>query len=207
MKLLASLFTVFIASFTISSAAQPAANCPSIPAGEAKPWLNATYSPECRAEFVIRQLHSLDDKFAFLNSYRVRAGSKDRDVWSELGLKHGGTSDGPAGVRANETATAFPTPLSIAASFDRSAAERYGDLIGQEFFASGISTDYGPATDIARTWHFGRVTESLGEDPFLAGEIVAADIAGIQKNHTKILKNPHLGRTRKQKGSTWKIDR
>jgi len=167
----------------IGAAAQRSTTCATPPAGEQKPWLNPAYTPECRAQFVLAQLHTLDDKFAFLSSSRLRPGSKDRDVWGELGLKHGGTSDGPAGVRANETATAFPTPLSIAASFDVAIATKYGDLEGQEFFDAGISVDYGPAMDIARTWHFGRVTESFGEDPFLAGSIVAPEIRAIQANH------------------------
>jgi hypothetical protein len=45
---------------------------------------------------------------------------------------------------------------------DRQVAEDFGNLLGEEFFAAGMNTMWGPAMDIARTWHFGRLTE-IGE--------------------------------------------
>ena len=178
-----SLFLLLVAVGAGAQEQRP--NCPTPPAGEQKPWLNAKYSPECRAQFVLEQLPTVEDKFEFLNSARMFRGPSVPDIWAKLGLKHGGGSDGPAGVRHNHTATAFPTPLSISASFDPTVAAKYGDLEGQEFYAAGISTDLGPAMDIARTWHFGRVTESWGEDPFLAGSMVAPEIRGIQSHHVE----------------------
>lgn len=41
----------------------------------------------------------------------------------------------------------------------------------------------GPAIDMARTWHFGRLTESFGEDPFLVANIVGSEIRAIQSKH------------------------
>src|SRR6478609_5647884 len=41
-------------------------------------------------------------------------------------------SDGPAGVRDGQPATALPAPVSLAASFDRSLGRRYGAVIGRE---------------------------------------------------------------------------
>jgi beta-glucosidase len=113
----------------------------------------------------------------------MAGAAKQRNVMAELGLKRGGGSDGPAGVRGVDTVTAFPTPLTIAASFDPQTAARYGDLLGQEFFAAGLNTVLGPAMDIARTWHFGRVTESMGEDPFLAASMIGPEIAALQTHH------------------------
>ena len=71
----------------------------------------------------------------------------------------------------------------MAASFDPDLAERYGLAVGSEFFASGRNQMLGPAMDMTRTWHFGRSTESFGEDPYLAARIVAREVAAIQSRH------------------------
>lgn len=187
-KLTASPFllalTVWFA--TTASAQSTTPGCPIPAAGEAQPWLNASYTPQCRAEYVLHQLKTLDDKLAFLASGGPGGGgggANRRNVLTELGLLRGGGSDGPAGVRAVASATAFPTPLTVAANFDPAMASRYGDLMGQEFFAAGLNSDTGPAMDMARTWHFGRITESMGEDPFLTASTVAPEIVAIQSNH------------------------
>jgi beta-glucosidase len=160
-------------------------NCPTPPAGEAKPWLNAKYTPQCRAKFVLDTLKTVDEKFAFLTSGgggggRAAAGP---NPMADLGLVRGGGSDGPAGVARGTGVTAFPTPLSVAASFDPATATRFGDLMGQDFFDAGLNGVTGPAMDMTRTWHFGRSTESFGEDPFLAASIVAPEITAIQAHH------------------------
>ena len=106
-------------------------NCPPPEPGEPRPWMNPRYSAECRARYVLSQLKTMDDKFAFLESSgggggRGR-GNNQRDVMAELGLTRGGGSDGPAGVRGRPGVTAFPTPLSVAANFDLAMATRFGD--------------------------------------------------------------------------------
>ncbi len=137
-------------------------SCHEPEAGESKPWLNNRYSPKCRAKYVLGQLKTLDDKFTFLASSGFNPGIDQRDIMSELGLKRGGGSDGPAGIARGTGVTAFPTPLLLAATFDPAMAIRYGDLLGQEFFDAGLNGITGPAIDMARTWHFGRITESFG---------------------------------------------
>ncbi len=177
----AVLFSLFAVSPALPQTAAP---CPTPPANEDKPWLNKQYSAECRASFVLAQLKTIDQKFAFLSAGggggRGRGGP---NLMDDLGLRRGGGSDGPAGVRAGTGVTAFPTPLSLAATFDTAMATRYGDLMGQDFFDAGLNGVTGPAMDISRTWHFGRTTESFGEDPFLAGAIVGPEIAAIQARH------------------------
>jgi beta-glucosidase len=166
----------------ISSGAfsQAKPDCPKV--SEAKPWLNPGYAPECRAQYVLEYLKTVDDKLEF-----IQAGNRpqpgQRNVLEELGLKRGGGSDGPAGVRAGHGSTALPSPLTVSASFDPKIATLFGDLLGQEFFAAGLSSITGPAMDIARTWHFGRTTESFGEDPFLEASVVGPEIRAIQAHH------------------------
>lgn len=115
---------------------------------------------------------------------QVLAPAPPRDLREVLSLPAVGRgSDGPAGVRGAECVTAFNTPLSVAATFDADAAHRYGDLMGQDFFDAGYNFQLGPALDIARTWRFGRVTESFGEDPFLVALMASAEFRALADRH------------------------
>jgi beta-glucosidase len=142
---------------------------------DSRPWLDASHSPVCRAQFLLAALGTPEEKFAFLEG-----GFGAPAVLETWGLSVGRTQDGPAGFNGG---TAWPTPLTIAASFDTDLAQRFGEAMGEEFHASGRSGVLGPAFDMTRTWRFGRSTESFGEDPFLAARIAAREVAGIQSRH------------------------
>jgi beta-glucosidase len=102
----------------------------------------------------------------------------------DRGLPNLRGGDGPAGIRGGGVAvTSFPTPLSMAASFDRDTARLYGETLGREFFDYGFNRMGGPALDVARTWNFGRVTEGLGEDPFLIRTMAGQEVKAIQSQH------------------------
>lgn len=154
-------------------------SCPAPPAGDKKPWLDQSFSPQCRAKFVLDHLANDDEKLALIEASGFGAPG-GRNIMKELGLETGRGSDGPAGFNGG---TAWPTPLTLAASFDPDLAERYGLAVGKEFFASGRNQMLGPAMDMTRTWHFGRSTESFGEDPYLAASIVAREVPAIQSRH------------------------
>jgi beta-glucosidase len=177
--------TVVAARLTMLAAALLAAGCdvgptadtcPTPPAGIERPWLDAKYSPQCRAEFVLETLPSSEARVAFVEG----GGFGAPPGLDKLGLRTGRTQDGPAGFNGG---TAWPTPLTLAASFDPQLAARFGQALGREFHASGRNGILGPAMDMTRTWHFGRSTESFGEDPYLAARIVAPEVAGIQAEH------------------------
>lgn len=142
---------------------------------DARPWLDASHSPVCRAQFLLAVLGTPEEKFAFLEG-----GFGAPAVLETYGLSVGRTQDGPAGFNGG---TAWPTPLTIAASFDTDLAQRFGEAMGEEFHASGRNGVLGPAFDMTRTWRFGRSTESFGEDPFLAARLAAREVAGIQSRH------------------------
>ena len=89
-------------------------------------------------------------------------------------------ADGPNGIRGAAGATAFPSSLAIAASFDIELAARHGRALGREARAAGRNGVLGPAMDLARVPTSGRLAESLGEDPLLAGELGGTIGAGIQ---------------------------
>ncbi len=150
------------------------------------PWLNQAIDPECRARMVLDQFDTLDEKLLFLGRVPVGINAEDgsavRDVMAELGLPQIAGSDGPAGLTAaNSGATALPSPISVAASFDPQVAVRYGAVLADEFRSSGRGTILGPAYDIARNWRFGRLSESMGEDPFLTGEMAAAQVGALSE--------------------------
>jgi beta-glucosidase len=87
--------------------------------------------------------------------------------------------DGPLGVRMSGT-TQLPSAAGLAASFDPQLAGQYGAVIGAEDKAKGVDVDLGPTVNIVRDPRWGRAFESYSEDPYLTGQIGAADISGIQ---------------------------
>lgn len=101
--------------------------------------------------------------------------------------------DGPNGVRGHLGATAFPSTLALAASFDRALAHRYGAALGQEVLIAGKNAILAPALDIARIPQGGRAGENLGEDPLLAGEIAGAIGAGIQAQGVLAVAKHYVG--------------
>jgi len=104
-----------------------------------------------------------------------------------LGIPAITMNDGPQGFRADDkhpgTSTAFPSGLNIAATFDPSLAQVWGDAMGQEFQLKGSNVQLGPGMNVARIPRNGRNFEYLsGEDPYLGAHMAAAAVQGIQRN-------------------------
>ncbi|WP_329174666.1 glycoside hydrolase family 3 C-terminal domain-containing protein [Streptomyces sp. NBC_01477] len=89
--------------------------------------------------------------------------------------------DGPAGVGDGFTGvTQLPAPVALASTWDTAAEQQYGALIGAEQGAKGTTIDLGPTINIDRDPRWGRAFETVGEDPYLNGQMGAADIRGVQ---------------------------
>ncbi|WP_440007394.1 beta-glucosidase family protein [Halomicrococcus sp. SG-WS-1] len=89
--------------------------------------------------------------------------------------------DGPLGVRAeDERATAFPTALALAATFDPDLAREQGAAIAREAKAHDQDALLAPGTNIVRVPHCGRNFEYYSEDPRLAADLTAGVVEGIQ---------------------------
>jgi beta-glucosidase len=84
------------------------------------------------------------------------------------------------GINVYKDATAYPTRLGLAASFDRGAFSVFGRSVGAEGRALGVDLIYGPQVDLARLPTWSRNMTSLGEDPYLASEMLDEEINGIQ---------------------------
>ncbi len=76
--------------------------------------------------------------------------------------------------------TVFPIPLGMAASWDPAMIQQAARVAAREAAGSGIQWTFAPMIDIARDPRWGRIAESLGEDPFLASELGASMVRGFQ---------------------------
>ena len=86
------------------------------------------------------------------------------------------------GINVYRDATAVPTRLGIAASFDPGATHRLGLLEGAEGRALGVDLLYGPQIDLTRTPNWVRNMTTLGEDPYLSGQLAVPEVIGVQSN-------------------------
>jgi beta-glucosidase len=106
-----------------------------------------------------------------------------------LGIPLVRESDASLGVanqveqRKGDVATALPSSLATAASFDVTIARAGGAMIGAEARAKRFNVLLAGGVNLTRDPWNGRNFEYLGEDPLLAGEMAGAHIAGVQSNH------------------------
>jgi beta-glucosidase len=89
--------------------------------------------------------------------------------------------DGPNGVGdGNGNVTAFPDGEDAAATWDPALVKQEGTAMGAEFAGKGVNISLGPTTNLVRDPRWGRTYETYGEDPYLAGQITSAEVAGLQ---------------------------
>ncbi len=122
------------------------------------------------------------------------------DFWhtkpvERLGIPSVMVSDGPHGLRKqdqgadhlgmNESikAVCMPAACATAASFDRDLIRTMGEAIGDSCQHEELSVVLGPAVNIKRSPLCGRNFEYFSEDPYLAGEMSASFIGGVQSRN------------------------
>jgi beta-glucosidase len=105
-----------------------------------------------------------------------------------LGIPPQWETDGGMGVATQmqsatrRPATALPSGLATAATWDPGLAFRAGAMIGAQARAGGFDVVLAGGVNLTRDPRGGRTFEYAGEDPLLAGRMVGAEIAGIQSN-------------------------
>ena len=121
------------------------------------------------------------------------------DFWhtksiERLGLPAVMVSDGPHGLRkqdetadhlgseASIEAVCFPTASAMACSFDRELIYNVGSALGEECQAENVNVLLGPGINMKRSPLCGRNFEYYSEDPYLAGELGAAFVSGVQSH-------------------------
>ena len=74
----------------------------------------------------------------------------------------------------NERAAIFPSQLACACGWDRETAREMGEVTAREVATDGLHWTFSPVLCLGRDTRWGRVDETFGEDPYLAGELGAA---------------------------------
>lgn len=77
-------------------------------------------------------------------------------------------------------ATAYPVPLSWGATFNPALVRRMAAAIGRDMRAVGVHQGLAPVLDVVRDVRWGRVEETVGEDPYLVGTVATAYIQGLE---------------------------
>ncbi len=85
--------------------------------------------------------------------------------------------------RKGDVATALPSGLATASTFDPAIARAGGAMIGAEARAKRFDVLLAGGVNLTRDPWNGRNFEYLGEDPLLAGTMAGAHISGVQSNH------------------------
>jgi beta-glucosidase len=161
--------------------------------------MNSGLSPDERASMVVKEM-TLDEKITMLHG----TGMVGLSPMSPLAVHSNGgagyvveiprleipaiqMSDAAYGVRMSgengRYSTALPSCVAGAASWDLQSGFEYGALIGRELRAQGYNMSLGGGVNLTREPRNGRTFEYMGEDPVLAGKMVASVIRGIQAQH------------------------
>ncbi|MDR0849218.1 MAG: glycoside hydrolase family 3 C-terminal domain-containing protein [Propionibacteriaceae bacterium] len=97
----------------------------------------------------------------------------------------------PIGILAHEecltglaawTATTYPTPLAWGATFNPNLTRAMGDNIGETMAELGVHQGLAPVLDVVRDARWGRVEETMGEDPYLIGTLTKGYVEGLQSH-------------------------
>ena len=86
--------------------------------------------------------------------------------------------DGPAGVRFSTSTQSWQAAINTASTFNKTLMYEVGKAQGKEFREKGINIALGPAMNFQRNPQGGRIWESYGDDPFLAGVVATQVIKG-----------------------------
>ena len=142
---------------------------------------------KARAEKLLGQM-TLQEKLALIHGtledpavYQGQAGYLAGVP--RLGIPGLRMADGPPGVLTRHPSQGETATMGVAATFSLKDAEQNGLVIGREDRSLGIDVSLQPFVNIDRDLEFSRGFNTFGEDPFLSGQIAAAEIKGIQSQH------------------------
>ena len=121
---------------------------------------------------------TLDDMNALISLGGYQTNSVD-----SIGKVRTNDCDGPASINNNFTGVGsigFPVGVTIAATWNKDLAYRFGESIGKMANEMDVSGWYAPAMNNHRTAFAGRNFEYYSEDPVLSGHIAANAVKGSQ---------------------------
>jgi len=174
--------------------AKPTAEAP-------KPWMNKKLTPEQRTDLVLKEM-TMDEKLKLVFGYfgtdaPWKNFKRPAESYAQsagfiygvprLGIPNLWETDAGVGVATQgggivREASALPSGINTAATWDVKTAYEGGAMIGAEARSFGFNVLLAGGANIMREPRNGRNFEYAGEDPLLAGHIVGAEIRGIQSN-------------------------
>lgn len=167
-----------------------------------KPWLNTALSADERADLILKEM-TQDEKLKLVfGHFGTDAPWKNHKKIAEalaqsagyvegvprLGIPALFETDAGVGVASQggpepRERTSLPSGIATAATWNKELAYKGGAMIGAEARSSGFNVMLAGGVNIMREPRNGRNFEYGGEDPLLAGMMVAQQINGIQSNH------------------------
>ena len=174
------------------------------------PWMDAQQAPEQRAEQLIAALtleqkfqQLVGNVPEIVPELPECLGARHVRGIAELGVPTLRITNGPVGIGQNDCvdaalfgpdmapfvpythessakATALPSAMAVAASFDTEVADLFGQVIAAEAKALALHVFEAPGVNLARLPILGRNFEYGGEDPYLSGTMAVTEIQRIQ---------------------------
>ncbi|WP_440877127.1 glycoside hydrolase family 3 C-terminal domain-containing protein [Thalassotalea sp. PLHSN55] len=145
-------------------------------------------SVEQKVESLLAKL-TLKEKVSLVHA----SGKFHVNAIERLGIPELWLSDGPHGVRhqiqrhswdsagwTDDDSTYLPHLTTVAASWDKNIATLHGTVLGREARDRKKDIILGPGVNLARLPLYGRNFEYMGEDPFLAAQLVVPEVIAIQ---------------------------
>jgi beta-glucosidase len=185
-----SVFTpvVFLAAFAGAAAA------------EDWPWNDASLPPVQRAQMALDRMTEQEKLSLVHGAIAAPWGGKPKPAGSigsagfvagvpRLGIPALQETDAelgvanPGNVRPGDTATAMPSDLALASTWDPEIARLQGQSVGAEAQAKGFNLLLGGAANLIRDPRGGRNFEYFSEDPLLTGIMAGSMIEGVQSHH------------------------
>ena len=160
-------------------------------ASDDQPWMDRNRPPEERAELLVAAM-TFDEKLSQLHGQiglnpEFPCGHSTRHVPGvpRLRIPTMRITNGPAGVGPGDCvpqkpATALPSGLALAASWDPALAYAFGEIAGTETVNLATHVFEAPGLNIARVPQNGRNFEYFGEDPYLAGRMAVEQVKAVQ---------------------------
>ncbi|HEY3636880.1 MAG TPA: beta-glucosidase [Rhizomicrobium sp.] len=175
------------------------------PTTNPNPWMNRALSPDRRADLLQSQMTEDEELRLVMGYWGTRGSPFSRPIPKDilpllrgtagyvpgiprLGIPPLVESDAGLGVanggnlRPGDEATALPSGMLMAATWDPELAFSAGSMVGAEARARGFNVVLDGGVNLAREPRGGRTFEYAGEDPLLAGTMAGAEIEGIQSN-------------------------
>ncbi len=167
------------------------------------PWMNKALSPDQRAELVLAEM-TLDEKISLVHGLSMPRGTApDPTTAAVLARSNGGAGFAPGiarlglpdlqladaavgvarGAARGRYSTPLPSTVALAATWNLPLGHEFGALVGRELRDQGYNASLGAGVNLMREPRNGRNFEYVGEDPILAGRMVAQVIKGTEDQH------------------------